>query len=656
MFKTILILSCLLLYQSADLLGQLNPYKFRIGAGIGYSNYYGDLSHYRYGNFPDWKAMGEAYSYNKNYNQSPSFSLSIERRLNSSFGLLLNGGQYILSMSDRYLDKNDVLKTDFPNFHRSLNFETSVRDIGLGFTFRTDNGKILRENALVAPYLSIHGGWLQFSPKGDLLDAEGNQYDYTQNLLITDGNFETDLTKLKASSNNGYDENTYYIGAGVGFRIKLSKQIEVYFQSDVKRTNTDFIDDVDGSSITTFLDEFQTYAAYPGIDLSNANSNIRGDIQSNKDWFFNHQFGLKISFSPSKNAFRANAISPSFTHIRSEYSINDEYIEVDSSKNSAISELRINHSSRINEKQASPEENALPNVYSSQETPALMELDSIGNFTLENSERYEANQRANRVMVWQYPYRINDSGFENPPYEQTYYNPYYGNYPAEQNIPQKNEKLILGASDGQVTNSSFPYFLPYYSRSSTYVNQPANANKPMGIDSTLIVDSSRYVPFDSVKTSSLSPEIKATSRQNIASQKYKFEPGPSIQGMNLQGYNSGKGKVDLIKNGLYAEVFFENNESKISEEEVLKLLPLKQMLDLFPNAKLLIKAYADNTGAMAYNMILIERRAMAVEEILTNQLGLAPERITRQPGAQLIRGSHKTSRPQDRKVEVQVLY
>lgn len=88
---------------------------------------------------------------------------------------------------------------------------------------------------------------------------------------------------------------------------------------------------------------------------------------------------------------------------------------MDSSKNSAISELRINHSSRINEKQASQEENALPNVYSSQETPALMELDSIGNFTLENSERYEANQRVNRVMVWQYPYRINDSGFENPP-------------------------------------------------------------------------------------------------------------------------------------------------------------------------------------------------------------------------------------------------
>lgn len=327
MFKTLLICLSLLLYQSTDLLAQLNPYKLRIGTGIGYSNYYGDISHYRFDEFPDWDAMGKVYSYNNNYNLSPSISLSIEQRINASWGLLLNGGQYTLSMSDRFVDNKDVLITNSPNFYRSLNFKTRIRDIGLGLIFRTDNGKILRENALVAPYLSFHGGWLAFKPKGDLLDVNGNRYDYSQNLPLTDGDFETDLVKLQASSNNGYNENTYYLAAGIGFRVKLTRQVEVYFQSDIKRTNTDFIDDVDGSAITTFLNEFQEYAAYPGIGSSTADRNIRGDLQTNKDWFFNHQFGLKISFLPAKDTFRANPISPSSTFIGSPQTINDGYTE-----------------------------------------------------------------------------------------------------------------------------------------------------------------------------------------------------------------------------------------------------------------------------------------------------------------------------------------
>lgn len=59
---------------------------------------------------------------------------------------------------------------------------------------------------------------------------------------------------------------------------------------------------------------------------------------------------------------------------------------------------------------------------------------------------------------------------------------------------------------------------------------------------------------------------------------------------------------------------------------------------------------------MAYNIALIEKRALAVEEILTNQFGVASVRISRQPGALLIRGSYQSSRPKDRKVEVQVIY
>ena len=79
MFRSLFLLLGLLIGQTSDLSAQLNPYKLRIGAGIGFSNYYGDLSNYRYGQFPDWNSLGKAYSYNDNYNQTPSLYLSIER-------------------------------------------------------------------------------------------------------------------------------------------------------------------------------------------------------------------------------------------------------------------------------------------------------------------------------------------------------------------------------------------------------------------------------------------------------------------------------------------------------------------------------------------------------------------------------------------------
>ncbi|MDO6437461.1 OmpA family protein [Cyclobacterium sp. 1_MG-2023] len=646
----------LLLYQSTDLLAQLNPYKLRIGTGIGYSNYYGDISHYRFDEFPDWDAMGKVYSYNNNYNLSPSISLSIEQRINASWGLLLNGGQYTLSMSDRFVDNKDVLITNSPNFYRSLNFKTCIRDIGLGLIFRTDNGKILRENALVAPYLSFHGGWLAFKPKGDLLDVNGNRYDYSQNLPLTDGDFETDLVKLQASSNNGYNENTYYLAAGIGFRVKLTRQVEVYFQSDIKRTNTDFIDDVDGSAITTFLNEFQEYAAYPGIGTSSADRNVRGDLQTNKDWFFNHQFGLKISFLPAKDTFRANPISPSSTFIGLPQTINDGYTERDSSKITSTSSLVINPLEQINETIYATDRKTLPKVNTTQEIPAQIAMDSINNFSTLNFRRKEIKKRTDRLMIWQYPERINDSEIVYAQERGTIYSPYSVNKIEEQMYPQVNERFIVDPSDGQVNNSNFPYFLPYYNRHSTFVNQPANIGDSMGIDSTLTTESSTFLPLDSIQMDSINSGFKPTHRPYIVDKKFKFETPAPFQGISLQFLNSGKEKPTLIENGLYTEIFFESNKSIISEKEVLKLIPLIKMLDLYDNAKLLVKAFADNTGSMAYNIALIEKRALAVEEILTNQFGVASVRISRQPGALLIRGSYQSSRPKDRKVEVQVIY
>lgn len=658
MFRTLLFLG-LFIAQSVNLSAQLNPYKLRIGAGIGYSNYYGDLSNYRYGKFPDWHSLGETYSYNANYNQSPSISLSIEQRINASWGLLLNGGQYTLSMSDRFVDTNDALKIDGPNFNRALNFKTRVRDLGLGFVFRSDNGKILRENALIAPYLSVHGGWLQFKPKGDLLDKDGNQYDYSQNELITDGNFETDLGKLQASSNNGYDENAFYLAAGIGIRFRLTKQIELYFQSDVKRTNTDYIDDVDGSYRTSYVDEFQKYAAYPGVALSPSDKMIRGDAQNNRDWFFTHQFGLKLSFLPSRTAFRANTINPSSTIIRAITEIKIEYEGTDSSNNTASSETIKNNSDFNKEKVLAPERKALPIESKVQEIPAQIEsrtnADSTLTFSALNSRISETEQKRDSVTIWQYPFRQSDPEIVYVQEKETIYSRYNQNNLREQSDPQINAQYVAASPESQVANSNILYPLPYYSRPSA-VNQAAYVTAPIGMDSTMIADSTALVQLDTVEMNSISKGFKAIPRQGIAGQKYKFETPANLQGINSQLLNSNESKAALIENGLYAEIYFESNQSILSENETLKLAALVKMLNQTPKAIILVKGFADNTGSTSYNLKLIEKRAAVVEESLLSRFGVDKDRIERQPGALLIRGVQRSSRPEDRKVEVQVFY
>ncbi|MEX0884193.1 MAG: hypothetical protein WDZ72_12030, partial [Cyclobacteriaceae bacterium] len=83
----------LLLLISFQSLGQLNPYNYRLGAGIGYSNYYGDLSPYWIRDAVDFKNLARTFEFNPNYIQEKSFAISIEKRLSPSIGIMVQAGQ-----------------------------------------------------------------------------------------------------------------------------------------------------------------------------------------------------------------------------------------------------------------------------------------------------------------------------------------------------------------------------------------------------------------------------------------------------------------------------------------------------------------------------------------------------------------------------------
>ncbi|WP_114751096.1 OmpA family protein [Pleomorphovibrio marinus] len=299
--------SLLLAFQSHS---QLDPYKYRIGAGVGFTNYYGDLSPYLIEGLGD---VFRLYEYNPNYIPDYSFAFSLERRLSSSVGLMLQVGQYDFSMSDRYVNRDGVLRTDLPNFERALNFRTRVQDAGLAFVFKMDNGKILNKHAFLAPYFTLGAGIMNFEVKGDLLDDWGNWYDYSSREHINNRHFESDLTSLETEVPGGYTTTTFYANLGLGLRFRIARSLELFVQSDFRLSGTDYLDDVSGPYRDSYESPFQEYAAMPGNQPATPETPFRGANNGHNDIYVFHQVGLKFSFLPSKQAFRASRVSPSST-------------------------------------------------------------------------------------------------------------------------------------------------------------------------------------------------------------------------------------------------------------------------------------------------------------------------------------------------------
>src|SRR5690554_1355015 len=217
---------------------QLDPYKWRLGISGGYTNYYGDLSPHTISSIDDYSNILRLFNYNENYLTDYSYVVSLERALSGTLGLQLSAGRYSISMSERYITPGNGLQVDQPNFSRSLNFKTEINDYGIGLVIKADNGRLLKKNAFIAPYLSLGMGFLTFKAYGDLYDDNNNPYNYSRPENVNNNVFETRLDRLNTELYEGYSNNALYGEFGLGIRFRIAKQLELFAQSNFKITNT----------------------------------------------------------------------------------------------------------------------------------------------------------------------------------------------------------------------------------------------------------------------------------------------------------------------------------------------------------------------------------------------------------------------------------
>ena len=279
-----------------------SPYNWQLGFGLGYTNYYGDLSNYRINGGNELYKIYKFADYNSYYQHQPSFSVLLQKKLTPTLGIMFQANYLQFSMSDRYRRNNGSLDTASMNFARSLNFRTTMQDAGLAFTFSPNNGRIGSVNAFFYPSFYVGAGVSKFVVKGDLYDVNNNPYNYRLPGTITDDSYETNLRDLRSETDNKFKDVVPYVDLGLALNFRINQLLTIAVQSDIKYSASDYLDNVSATYKTSYPTAAEAYAAKPGYNTVNPVTMQRGDNNGVNDFYINNRIVLNFSLGKKKAA------------------------------------------------------------------------------------------------------------------------------------------------------------------------------------------------------------------------------------------------------------------------------------------------------------------------------------------------------------------
>ena len=220
-----------------------NPvYKPIISIGTGVLNYHGEV-----------------------YNNIPNLVLG-------DYGLKLNVSTYI--DRKRYFRANFFMiygklsgnHRDLSDLEKNLNFQTDLTDFGVNLEYSFEH--IFKKQNAIHPFISVGIENLQFTPKGDLKDSNGNPYNYwtwingtiqysrppdsdflTSSNLRRDFIYETDLRirEIDLYGLGSYSQNSFSLPVDAGLDFRISEKISLRLGTSFHYTFTDFLDNVSSS-------------------------------------------------------------------------------------------------------------------------------------------------------------------------------------------------------------------------------------------------------------------------------------------------------------------------------------------------------------------------------------------------------------------------
>ena len=256
----IILFSCLLFLGWNTSEAQYNNKYIRLGISGGASSYLGDLE-------KDLKFKTSQYG----------FGFHASYRLNPM--LQVRGGYY-----KGFIEANDVLSDDRAQRARALNFRTKINEFNAviiaDFLF---NERSYIYRPFITPYMFGGIAVFDFNPEGKYLSRF-----YELQPLGTEGQYLPDPNDLYPEP---YKLRQIAIPFGIGLRIKVSREIDLEFETGWRKLFTDYLDDVSGYYPNMRELRKRNLLAYNLSDPSDRVNN--GDIlaneprgqQSQKDWY-----------------------------------------------------------------------------------------------------------------------------------------------------------------------------------------------------------------------------------------------------------------------------------------------------------------------------------------------------------------------------------
>ncbi len=202
--------------------------KIVVGLGVGMLNYYGDIG---------YKKASEPWRFKAGY------QIDVQKNFNRNWGL-----DFYFMGGNVYGEENTI--------DRNLNFKsrlfTEALMLRYNFCPKDENKK-----ALVTPFVGIGLGYLSYTTKSDLLDANGVRYNYWN-----DGSIRTlpqaesnTLTAVQMDRDYTYETevgsgNSLFIPLQIGFKCQMTPNIFVRLQTTFNMTMTNQIDYVQVNQFT----------------------------------------------------------------------------------------------------------------------------------------------------------------------------------------------------------------------------------------------------------------------------------------------------------------------------------------------------------------------------------------------------------------------
>jgi hypothetical protein len=209
-------------------------FKPVIGVGLGAFSFYGDVNDY----------------FRTPLNGLTSYRISISRNISKNFDIEFQGTFGDVSGNPYNGDADKI-----------MNFKTSLFLGGVSMYYNFNH--LLKRQRPIHPYISLGAEILQFTPKGDLVDANNNTYHYWTdgtihdveegingggNIITRDYEYEADLRYLDLYDYGYYSKTSFAIPVDVGVNVTISDRVKCRLGATFHLAMTDYIDNIkDGS-------------------------------------------------------------------------------------------------------------------------------------------------------------------------------------------------------------------------------------------------------------------------------------------------------------------------------------------------------------------------------------------------------------------------